>query len=66
MDPMSDYTIDVYRDPETGTVTRVEIRDGSYLVGRWQEPYSDVSATSLNDKDEVRRLVKEIRALRIH
>lgn len=67
MDLMSDYIIDASIDRETNKVyaVRVSTQDGKYL-GRWEEPHADVSAQALNDKDEVRRIVNEIRAIRFH
>lgn len=65
MDAMSDYTIDVSINHETNQVYAVTVstQDGQY-VGSWTEPYDDVTARDLRDKDEVRRIVKEIRAIR--
>ena len=67
MGVMSDYIIDASIDRETNKVyaVRVSTQDGRY-VGRWEEPYADVTAQALNDKDEVRRIVNEIRAVRFH
>ncbi|MFJ9393188.1 hypothetical protein ACIRON_30500 [Nocardioides sp. NPDC101246] len=66
MGVMSDYTVDVSINHETNQVYAVTVstRDGQY-VGRWEEPYEGVTARDLRDKDEVRRIVNEIRALRI-
>lgn len=67
MDVMSDYIIDASIDRETNKVfaVRVSTQDGQY-VGRWEEPYTDVTTHALNDKDEVRRIVNKIRAIRFH
>lgn len=64
---MSDYIIDASIDRETNHVyaVRISTQDGQY-VGSWKEPYTDVTAQSLGDKDEVHRIVNEIRAIRFH
>ncbi|SDJ99707.1 hypothetical protein SAMN05428985_102193 [Nocardioides sp. YR527] len=63
---MNEYKVDVSVNRATNHVYAVTVstQDGQY-VGRWKEPYTDVTAERLGDKDEVRRIVKEIRALRI-
>lgn len=67
MDLVSDYIIDASINHETNQVCAVTVsnKDGRYL-GRWEEPYADVTANALNDKDEVRRIVNEVRAIRFH
>lgn len=67
MDLMSDYIIDASIDRETNKIyaVRVSTQDGTY-VGSWEEPHADVTAQALNDKDEVRRMVNQIRAIRFH
>ncbi|MFE6508295.1 hypothetical protein ACFVDI_13025 [Nocardioides sp. NPDC057767] len=64
---MSDYIIDASIDRETNRVCAVTVstQSGQY-VGRWEQPYADVTAHALNDKDEVRRIVNEVRAIRFH
>lgn len=54
---MSKYRAFASRDPETGAVIAVEVRDASHIIGGWRRPDPDVWAVSLGDKDEVRRLV---------
>lgn len=54
---MSEYEVDVVRDPATGEVVAVNVRDGFQFIGGWKRPHSDVWAMTIGDKDEVRRLV---------
>jgi hypothetical protein len=60
---MSNYEVDVIRDPQTNAITGVDVIAPRYVIGRWRQPHSDVWAESLRDKDLVRRLVREARGL---
>lgn len=54
---MTTTKIEAFRDPVTNAVIRVEvIRDGT-VIGGWRQPYPDVWAMYLRDKDDVRNAV---------
>lgn len=61
----SNYKAIATRDPETGAVIAVDVRDGWQIIGGWKRPHRDVWAASLGDKDEVRRLVDATGAKRL-
>lgn len=67
MDVMSDYIIDASIDHETNKVYAVKVStpDGKY-VGRWEEPHPGPVVADFKDKDEIRRIVDQIRATRFH